>query len=247
MNSVIAPHRHKVLIIIPAYNEEGSIADVVDQIRRCNIGDVMVIDDGSDDRTVSIARRAGALVLRLPYNLGIGGAVQAGFKYAVEANYPYVIRMDGDGQHRIEEANKLLQAVQLGKADIAIGSRFLKDQQTYRPPRVRRLGIHWFAFMITLVTGEQATDTTSGMQALNQKAVKALAEYYPQDYPEVEARVVLHKSGFKTIEVPVKMQHRTSGISSITILRSIYYTIKVTLAILLTAFREIPKHHSEET
>jgi hypothetical protein len=208
--------------------------------------DVLVVDDGSSDRTASRALRAGAYVLPLPFNLGIGGAVQAGFKFAAEMGYPYMVRIDGDGQHHIEEARKLVQVVQRGEADIAIGSRFFPGQQTYHPPLGRAMGIRWFALMTSLLTREPAFDTTSGMQALNQRAIRLLAENYPQDYPEVEARILMYKARLRVKEIPVKMRPRAAGVSSITYLRSIYYMFKVSLSTLIAVVRNAPQLETEE-
>lgn len=239
--------RSPILAIVPAYNEEDSIAEVVRDINKHGIQDVLVIDDGSIDNTALIARRAGADVLNLPFNLGIGGAVQAGLKYADKGGYHSVIRLDGDGQHIIEEAGSLLQEVNDGKADVVIGSRFNPGNHTYEPPLSRRIGIRWFAVMISFITRRPAYDATSGMQALNRKAIRILARNYPQDYPEVEARVLLHKANLRVIEVPIKMKPRTTGVSSINYPRAIYYMFKVSLATFLAALRRPPRLIKEET
>jgi len=241
------PHNPaQVLVIIPAYNEEGCIARVVRGVRQRGFNEVLVIDDGSPDRTAFQASQAGAFVLSLPYNLGIGGAVQAGFKFAVDRGYAYVIRLDGDGQHDIGEAMKLLHLVQTGQADVAIGSRFLPGQHTYSPPLSRAMGIRWFAVMVSWITGEAVYDTTSGMQALNRPALTILAENYPQDYPEVEARILLHKARLRVVEVAAKMAPRAAGLSSITYARAIYYMFKVSLATFIAALRQAPRRHSGE-
>jgi glycosyltransferase involved in cell wall biosynthesis len=230
-----------VLFIVPAYNEEGAILKVIDEIKQSGLGDILVINDGSKDHTQEVATQAGALVLKMPYNLGIGGAVQAGLKYAVETGYDYIARLDGDGQHRVDEVEKLLAFVQAKKADIVIGSRFFPGQHTYTPPTSRALGIKWFGLLVTWLTRTPSYDTTSGMQAMNRQACIVLAENYPQDYPEVEARILLHKAKLKVIEVPAKMAPRATGLSSITYLRAIYYAFKVTLATILAAMREAPR------
>ena len=237
----------QVLVIIPAYNEEACIGDVVRNVRDSGFTNVLVIDDGSPDRTASEARKAGAFVLTLTYNLGIGGAVQAGLKFALEMGYQYVVRLDGDGQHQVEEAIKLLHRVQSGEADVAVGSRFFPGQHTYRPPLSRAIGIRWFATLISLITRRPAYDTTSGMQAMNRTALTVLARNYPQDYPEVEARVLLHKAKLQVIEVPVHMRPRAAGLSSITMLRAVYYVFKVSLATLIAAMRQAPRRYAEET
>lgn len=238
--------RDQILAIVPAFNEEGSIDAVVTEIQNLGICDVLVIDDGSIDRTAIIVEQKGALVLRLPFNLGIGGAVQAGLKYALELDYAYVIRMDGDGQHWVEDVDKLLQVVKLGKADVAIGSRFIPGHQTYTPPWNRGIGIRWFAALISMITHKPAYDTTSGMQSFNRRAIRILAESYPQDYPEVEARVLLHKTGLRVLEIPVRMKSRSTGISSINYHQAIYYMLKVTLATFLAALRQAPHQYFQE-
>ncbi len=230
--------RSTVLVVIPAFNEEDSIAQVVRQVKEEGLGDVLVVDDGSADDTARAARRAGAMVLHLPYNLGIGGAVQAGFKYALEAGYSYVARMDGDGQHDAGEVRNLLQVVRKGTADVAIGSRFLPGERTYIPSRGRALGIRWFAAIVSWITGEPVSDPTSGMQAFNRRACEIFAREYPQDYPEVEARIKLHRAGLRVVEVPARMNPRASGVSSITNPRAVYYAFKVSLATLLAALRK---------
>jgi glycosyltransferase involved in cell wall biosynthesis len=233
----------RTLIVIPAYNEQANIGNVVRDALQLENADVLVVDDGSKDYTIDVASRYGARVLALPYNLGIGGAVQAGLKYAVVMGYSYVLRLDGDGQHVLDEGRKLLQAVQNRDVDIAIGSRFVPNSKTYDPSFSRALGIRWFAFMIRTITRQAAYDTTSGMQAMNRAAFTFLANYYPQDYPEVEARILIYKANLKTAEFPVQMSLRMHGNSSITFLRSIYYLFKVSLATLMTAFRQLSLSH----
>jgi glycosyltransferase involved in cell wall biosynthesis len=237
-----------VLVIIPAYNEDKSIASVVDDARHyIPSGDILVIDDGSSDDTASQARRSGAYVLSLPYNLGIGGAVQTGFKFADKMGYSFVIRVDGDGQHNVADAPRLLDLVQRDEADVVIGSRFCPGFVTYRPPLARKLGIRMFSLLVSCITGQPVYDPTSGMQCLNRRAFHILARHYPQDYPEVESRVVLHKARLRVVETPVYMRPRATGMSSISYLRAIYYMIKVTLATLIAALRQEPyPSHREE-
>jgi glycosyltransferase involved in cell wall biosynthesis len=249
--------RKKLLLIIPAYNESGCIADVVARARETLPGaDVLVIDDGSLDNTAEVAERAGAFALSHPFNLGIGGTVQTGLKFARVMGYDYVARIDGDGQHDPRELLRLLAAVQEGRADVAVGSRFLADKVTMEIPLARRLGIQLFAREVSLITGHRATDTTSGMTVMNRRAVQVLARQMPQDYPEVESRIILHGAGLKTMEIPVHMGERLAGTSSINSWRSIYYALKVSIAVLLTAMKEAPKfvktpmevpHHAEHS
>jgi glycosyltransferase involved in cell wall biosynthesis len=240
------PDRYaSVLVIIPAYNEERNIAHVIHSIKRATpFADILVINDGSFDATAEVARRSGAGVLDLPFNLGIGGAVQAGIKFAQAHGYPFVARMDGDGQHNPEDIPRLLRIVMQGRANVAIGSRFCAGQQTYHPPLGRRLGIRYFALMISLMVGRRVYDTTSGFQCLDRQAIQYFARYYPQDYPEVEAHILMKKVGLKAMEIPVTMRPRRSGLSSINHVRSIYYVIKVTLATLMAAFRAMPRLRS---
>jgi glycosyltransferase involved in cell wall biosynthesis len=231
-----------LLLIIPAYNESGCIAEVVGRARATLPStDVLVIDDGSSDNTAEIAERAGAFAVSHPFNLGIGGTVQTGLKFARKLGYEYVARIDGDGQHDPQELLRLLAPVQEGLVDVAVGSRFLADKVTMEIPLARRLGIQLFAREVSLITGHRATDTTSGMTVMNRKAVQVLASQMPQDYPEVESRVILHGAGLKIMEIPVHMGERLAGSSSINSWRSIYYALKVSIAVLLTAMKEAPK------
>ncbi len=222
----------RVVAVVPAYDEEDAIAGVVDEIRAFDPAiDVVVVDDGSRDSTADAAAAAGAIVVRLPFNLGIGAAVQTGFRYALEQGYDVAVRLDGDGQHDPAELPKLLGPLERGEADVVTGSRFRGDDGGYRPPLGRRLGITWFAKLVTLLSRQRVTDTTSGFQALNRPAIALFARDYPSDYPEVEATVLLLKHRLRLTEVPVEMRERETGSSSITVLRSLYYAIKVTLAL----------------
>ena len=231
-----------LIIIIPAYNEEACIGDVVRGARQAMPGaDVLVVDDGSADATASVARAAGAFVVRHPFNLGIGGTVQTGLKFARRMHYDYVLRMDGDGQHDPRYLESVLAPVLDGRADVAIGSRFLNGKTEMKIPALRRLGIRVFSTEVSLLTRRKATDTTSGLTAMNRRAVEVLARYMPQDYPEVESRVILHSAGLSTEEVPVQMQERMAGVSSIDSWRSLYYAVKVSVAVLLTAVKRVPK------
>ena len=238
---------HTTLIIIPAFNEQACIANVVREALDHQLGDVLVIDDCSVDYTALVAEQAGALVLQLPYNLGIGGAVQAGFKFAAEMGYSYVLRIDGDGQHSIAEAARLLESIRRDQADVAIGSRFIPGQQSYHPPWARALGIRWFATVVSTITRQSVTDPTSGMQALNRRALTTFASHYPQDYPEVEARIWLHKLRLRVIELPVYMAPRAGGMSSITYIRAIYYMVKVTLAVVMATLGRAPRLYARES
>jgi glycosyltransferase involved in cell wall biosynthesis len=228
-----------VLIIVPAYNEEASLPSVIRDLREnMPSADVLVVNDGSQDDTARIVQEMGLTVLDLPFNLGIGGAMQAGYLYAVRHGYEIVVQFDGDGQHVAGEIQKLIQPLAAGTADIAIGSRFL-TQGTYRPPVLRMLGIRVFSFILSRILGTTVTDSTSGFRAANRKVIEFFARTYPEDYPEVESLVLLHRSALRMTEVPVAMRERTGGRSSITTLRSAYYVIKVLLAIWIDLMKKV--------
>ena len=226
----------KTLIIIPAYNEQGSIGAVVENIRSHVIdADILVVNDGSQDRTARTARESGAMVMSLPYNMGIGTAVQSGFLFAKEKGYHFVVQVDGDGQHPAKEIPRLLEALDNG-ADVAIGSRFIQPTG-YRPPLFRAVGIRVFSFLVSLIVGEKVHDTTSGFRAANRQAILLLVETYPHDYPEVEALITLYRHGMKFVEIPVEMSYRREGKSSISAKAGLYYMLKVTLAVLVAVIK----------
>jgi len=227
------------IAIVPARNEAGAIGGVLEELRGFDPAlDVVVVDDGSSDRTAALAMAHGAAVVRLPFNLGIGGAVQTGFKYALEHGYDVAVRLDGDGQHMPNELPKLLGPVERGEADIVVGSRFLEGGDgEYRPPIARRAGIRFFARIVSLLVKQRVTDTTSGFQALNRRGIALFAADYPHDYPEVEATVMVVKNRLRLVEVPTAMREREHGTSHINALRSIYYVLKVTLALFVGMFR----------
>jgi glycosyltransferase involved in cell wall biosynthesis len=223
--------------IVPAHNEEGSIAGVIREIRSFDAElEVVVVDDGSTDRTAVVARDAGARVVSLPFNLGIGGAVQTGFKLAHAEGFDLAVRLDGDGQHVASELPTLLAPILDDSADIVVGSRFTAGRR-YRPPLARRLGITLFARVVSLLTRQRVTDTTSGFQACNRRAIRLFAADYPHDYPEVEATVMVFKHRLRLAEVPVTMRERSAGTSSIGALSSVYYAIKVLLAVFVALSR----------
>jgi glycosyltransferase involved in cell wall biosynthesis len=221
----------RIVAVVPAFEEEAAIGAVVSEFHDFDPGiDVVVVDDGSRDETTEAAVAAGAVVVRLPFNLGIGAAVQTGFIFALERGYELAVRLDGDGQHDPSELPKLLEPLERGEADVVTGSRF-RGEGTYRPPLGRRLGITWFAKLVSLLSRQRVTDTTSGFQALNRPAIALFARDYPSDYPEVEATVLLLKHRLQLMEVQVEMRERETGSSSITFLRSLYYAVMVTLAL----------------
>lgn len=230
----------KLLVIIPAYNEQGAIRQVVRGVRdTLPHADVLVINDGSVDHTAQEAEAAGALVVQHPFNLGIGGAVQTGLKFARDQDYDYVIRLDGDGQHNAGEIQRLLSVLCSRQTDMVIGSRFLDSGVDWHIPWARRVGIGFFGWAVSLLIGDRATDTTSGFCAMNRQAVAVLAIYLPQDYPDVESRVIVHKAGLRQMELPVRMRARMAGVSSINSWRSIYYAFKVSVAMVTSALKEI--------
>jgi glycosyltransferase involved in cell wall biosynthesis len=227
----------RAIAIIPAFNEEDAIGNVVDEVFAFDPQlDVLVVDDASHDNTRARAQEHGARVVRLPFNLGIGGAVQAGFRYASEKGYDIVVRVDGDGQHDPAELRPLMDVVLNGEADICVGSRFAVGDG-YRSSAARRVGIRVLAGTVTLLTGQRVTDTTSGFQVLNRKAITLFAQDYPHDYPEVEAAVMVHKHRLRLVERPVRMRERAAGRSSIRGAQTVYYMAKVMLAILIGALR----------
>lgn len=235
-----AGKRADVLIVIPAYNEEHNIVRVLDDLAGIEGVplDILIINDGSTDNTAVTARstRQGH-VIDLPKNLGIGGAVQTGFKYAARAGYDRMVQFDGDGQHVASEIPRLLGALEDQRADMVIGSRFLEDRSGYRSTFARRIGIRLFQAINSLLIGQRITDNTSGFRAYDRRAIEFLARYYPVDYPEPEAVILLGRNGFRIGEICTRMRERQEGGSSITGLVGGYYMIKVLLAILMTALR----------
>jgi len=234
--------RDRIVAIVPALNEAGVIGRVVDEIREADARiEVVVVDDASTDDTAGIARARGATVLQLPFNVGIGGAVQTGFKYALEQGYDLAVRLDGDGQHDAREIPRLLEPVERGEADLVIGSRFVEGKGSYRPPFARRMGIRVFARLVSVLGGQRVTDTTSGFVALDRVGIELFARDYPHDYPEVEGTLVALRSGLRLAQVQVEMRVRESGASSITFVRSVYYIVKVLLALLVSSLRRYPR------
>lgn len=229
------------MALVPAYNEQGSIGAVIDEIRAVDPEiEIVVVDDGSRDDTAGAAAARGARVLRLPFNVGIGGAVQTGYRYAHEHGFDIALRVDGDGQHDPAWFGELAKPVLSGHADVAVGSRFIASKG-YRSSRSRRQAIRLLAWTVTLLVGGRVTDPTSGFQVTNRRAIALFAAYYPHDYPEVEATVLAAKAGLRRAEVPVEMRERTAGRSSIGAVRSVYYMVKVMLAIFIAVFRRPPE------
>jgi len=226
------------IAVVPAFNEQQNVGRVIEEIREFDPDlDIVVVDDGSVDATAAVARQHGAIALQLPFNLGIGGAVQTGFRYAFEHDYDLAVRVDGDGQHDPSQLDRVIAPILAGEADIAVGSRFVEDGDGYRSSRSRRIGIRLLALVVSRIVGRRVTDTTSGFQALNRKGIALFARDYPHDYPEGEATVMVSRHRLRSVEVAVSMRERSRGRSSITALRSVYYMIKVLLAIFVGLFR----------
>jgi glycosyltransferase involved in cell wall biosynthesis len=235
----------RILVILPAYNEAANIERTVRNVRAaCPSAAVLVVNDGSADATGERAQQAGALVLHLPYNVGIGAAVQTAFRFAQAYGYDIVVRNDGDGQHAPEGIARLVDRLQQGDVDIVIGSRFLSDGD-YGTPAARLIGISVLRWLLSRIAQQPITDPTSGFAAFNARAVALFARVYPHDYPEPEAIVLACRAGLRLCEIPVQMLPRVGGQSSITPLRSVYYMFKVVLAILINLLREretLPPH-----
>ncbi len=230
---IMMKEKNKILVIIPAYNEAENIVRVVRQMMETAPQyDYLVVNDGSTDSTLKLCRRENFHYLDLPINMGIGGAVQAGYIYAYKNDYDIAVQMDGDGQHDIAYLDRLLQPLVQKEADVVIGSRFL-EKEGFQSSASRRMGINILSLLIRITTGKKVMDVTSGYRAVNRMFIEIYSKDYPTDYPEPEAIVeaVMHLGVVK--EVPVQMRAREGGISSITFKKSIYYMIKVTLAILV--------------
>lgn len=229
------------LAVVPAYNESATVADVILALHEhAPDFDVLVVDDGSTDATSELAQAAGARVLRLPFNLGIGGAVQAGFKFASENGYDRMVQVDGDGQHVAQEIAKLTRAMDEDpRTDMVCGSRFL-THKGYPAPISRRTGIHIFAFLLSRIIGQRVSDPTSGFRLYNRRGIALFARDYPHDYPEVEAVLMVHYHRLSMREVPVRMLQRGGGVSSIRSGKPVYYMVKVLLAISVGLVRRRP-------
>jgi glycosyltransferase involved in cell wall biosynthesis len=227
-----------ILAIVPAYNEASAVSGVVRELRAVRPRvDVLVVNDGSVDGTAGEAERAGARVVNLPFNLGIGGAVQTGFRYALEHGYDMAVQVDGDGQHIPAQIPVLIDALESMHADVVIGSRFLDATGGYTTSPLRRIGVRVFTRVNSLVLRRRITDNTSGFRVFNRRALAFLSDNYPQDYPEPESVILLGRNGFILKEVAVRMRERGSGKSSISALRSVYYMVKVLLAIFMDVFK----------
>lgn len=233
----LTPDTVRVLAIVPAYNEADSIANVVHDLKKhmphC---EVVVIDDGSTDAT-SHRVPVEAILIRLPFNLGIGGAMQTGYRYAQLHGFDVAVQVDADGQHPPAQARKVVQALLDNEVDMAIGSRFMGEGD-YQQSSSRMAGIRVLRGLLKILTRQTFTDCTSGLRAANRRVIRAFAMWYPDDYPEPEVVLLLKKSGFKLMDVPVQMQQRSTGVSSISMWRGVFYVIKVSVSLLIDTIRQ---------
>lgn len=231
------------LAIVPAHNEAGAIAATVQEIHEhAPSFDVLVVDDGSTDATSRLAAAAGAQVIRLPFNLGIGGAMQSGYLFAHEYGYDIAVQVDGDGQHDARHISDLLAHMRANPdIDMVVGSRFItREEGAFRSSASRRVGIRIFAGLLSLITRQSVTDPTSGFRLVNRRGIALFAGDYPHDYPEVEAVLLIHAHKLRSCEIPVRMRARTTGESAISSTKPIYYMIKVLLAVFVGLFRSHP-------
>jgi len=230
----------RILVIIPAHNEAATIGGVIEKIRQSlPYADILVVNDGSSDSTSAISKQKGAMVLDLSYNLGIGAAMQTGYKFAYRMGYDIAVQCDADGQHHPAQINKLIDTLINDGVDMVLGSRYLRKKR-FRSFVFRRLGVLIFSKVLSLIVGQRLTDTTSGFRAVNRELIKSFSTFYPDDYPEPEALVLLHREGFTMKEISVNMSSRKGGNSSITWWRSIYYMVKVLLAIFIDLCKNVP-------
>jgi hypothetical protein len=231
------PETGSLLVIIPAYNEAGAVGEVVREVRQVVPGvRVLVIDDCSEDATITVARAAGAEVLALPHHLGLGGSVQAGYKLAFELGYDYVIRVDGDGQHDPRDIPAIVQALRSSGCEMVIGSRYVDGAA---PPTswARGLGIRFFRLVLRPILGRPVRDPTSGFVGVNRAALELFSRSFPLEYPEIEALVVLQRKAFRFLEAPCRARPRRAGRSSITALRSLYYIVHVLLGVFVNILK----------
>ena len=230
--------KNKILLIIPAYNEEDNILKTCQKIQKSDKNlDFIVINDGSKDNTLKILKDNNIPHINLIHNLGIGGAVQTGYKYALEHNYDIAVQFDGDGQHDVRYVEKLIKPILKGEADFTIGSRFIEELSTFKSSRARRIGINIISFFIKLFTRKKIYDTTSGFRAVNKDIIKLFAEHYPIEYPEPVSTTELLKLDKRVKEVSVEMNEREGGVSSIRAWKNAYYMFNVILSIIIVSIR----------
>lgn len=224
------------LAIVPVFNERGSVSKLLHRLRRTLPEfDLLVIDDGSTDDTLRCIP-SGVTVVSLPFNLGIGGAMQTGYKYAALHGYDVAVQVDGDGQHRPSEVRRLVRKLLTENADLVVGSRFMEEGR-YRQTPARRAGAWILGGLLRAMTGQHITDCTSGFRAANRRVIRAFAHWYPEDYPEPEVILLLHRARYRIEEIPVRMRQRRDGRSSIGMMRGLYYVMKVTACLLLDQMR----------
>jgi hypothetical protein len=231
------------MVIIPAYNEEGSVGQVVREVREVLPGvPVVVVDDGSADGTSQVARQAGAEIIRLPHHLGLGGAVQTGYRFAFEHGYEIVARVDSDGQHNAAEIPALLDKLRSDNYDMVTGSRFLRSNG-YQVQWLRRFGGLLFSLVLYPILGKRITDPTSGFAAVNRRALEVFSRSFPLEYPEIEALVVLQRKRLRFCEVPVRMFPRRAGRSTIGSAQAVYYMFRVLLGVLVNVLKYERRFH----
>jgi glycosyltransferase involved in cell wall biosynthesis len=242
----MAEHSPRILALLPAYREAETVGPIVSALKQHGF-DVLVVDDASGDRTGERAAAAGARVVRLPFNLGYGGALQTGYMYARGHDYDAVVQLDADGQHDPACAGEVLAPVLAGEADVVLGSRFLAGA-TYPMPWARRLGQRVFGGVVRLITGKKLTDPTSGYQALSRRALAAYCtRLFPDDYPDADMFIILHRMGIRVVEVPTRMRPNSNQSMHKGIVRPLYYIFKMSLAILMATFRKLPKPPEKDT
>ena len=233
----------RTLVFIPAWNEEAAVAAVIADVRKAlPQADVLVVDDGSTDATAARVREAGALVASLPFNQGLGAALQTGYLYALRGGYDFCAHLDADGQHPAAEVARLLDEVTADRADLVIGSRYTDPDAAlgsddYRPTLSRRIGTSVFRFFLTLATRQRFTDTTSGMRAANRRVMALFSENYSPDFAEIESLQLAVRQGLRVEEVPVRMLERTGGTSFLTPVRSAFFIFKGIVVLLVGQFR----------
>ena len=234
-------NRKEILVVIPAYNEYRAIGEVVGRVKAClSEADILVVNDGSSDDTAGIARQAGARVISLLFNMGYGVALQAGYKYAREKGYNYVLQLDADGQHEPAFLKDILRELETGPADVVIGSRYLREE-SYRPSFARRQGVRLFAKLTSVIIKQKISDPTSGFQGFRKPVLNFLvSDYFPVDYPDADFIIMLHKCGFKIKEIPIIMKSG-SGKSMHSGAKPLYYIFKMILSILVTILRKHPQ------
>lgn len=228
----------KKLVIIPAFNEEGNLEKTINDIKiNAPDFDYVIINDCSTDKTLEMCRRHGFSYLNLPVNLGIGGAVQTGYRYAYYHGYDIAVQFDGDGQHSAAHLKDMVEVLEKTDSDMVIGSRFIK-KEGFQSSGLRRIGIKYFTGLIKVLTGKKITDPTSGMRMVNRKLLEKFTDEYPKDYPEPESVVTILSEKYKVTEIPVIMNEREEGVSSISLKNSVYYMIKVSFAILVARMKK---------